>query len=196
MHHREKDEKTIVMGLMAQSHLKETGTMSESFHTLVEQNSVVKMSYTLHAFDPTQQSELTLVESRDHSDPFEFLMGHGWTHPKVEARLMGQRIGFKDAFQISHEEGFGEYDPSLALEISADKFPSEINLEVGMKFQTQGPDGQLISVIVKELRGDKILVDGNHPLAGLGLVFNIELLGVRSPTPEEVAKKKALPLFH
>jgi len=170
--------------------------MSQNFHTLVERDSVVKLSYTLHAFDPTQQGEPLLIEERNQSNPFEFLMSQGWTHPKIEGRLLGQKPGFRDSLKLPPEEGYGQFDPSLLREMPIEKFPKDLELKMGMKFQTQGPGGKVISVIVKELKDEKVIIDGNHPLAGLGLIFDIELLQVRAPTPDEVTQKKALPLFH
>jgi FKBP-type peptidyl-prolyl cis-trans isomerase SlyD len=77
------------------------------------------------------------------------------------------------------------------------KFPKDLELELGMKFQTQGPAGKVLSVIVKDIKDDKVLVDGNHPLAGLSLKFALNVLRVRKATDQELAKQEVDPtLIH
>ena len=82
-------------------------------------------------------------------------------------------------------EGYGEYDPDGDAMIPRKAFPPDV--QPGMAFHSEQPDGDVVPLFVRELRGDDVLVTTNHPLAGQRLNFRIEIQSVRRATREELA---------
>lgn len=158
---------------------------------VIDNNSVVTLSYQL--FSVSSESGPVLIEERTVDDPLEFLFGQEVLLPKVEEAIKGQSHGFSCEVNIHARDAFGPHRPDLQVWMQKDRFPKEPSLELGMKFQTQGPDGQVRAVIVKQIEDDKVLVDGNHPLAGLALRFILKVLRVREATESEVIKKEVDP---
>jgi FKBP-type peptidyl-prolyl cis-trans isomerase SlyD len=112
--------------------------------------------------------------------------GYGGIFEKIEEELLGQSIGFQKDIRLHPEEAFGDYDAELVLMESRDLFPDDI--EVGMQFEraTENGDDDMLYTITDIAEG-KVVVDGNHPLAGMALVFSCTVNDVRAATPEEVA---------
>ena len=158
---------------------------------IVEKGTVVTMSYQLFSLGDGQVP--VLIEERTVDNPLEFLFGEGVVHDNVEEALKGKTFGFQTEVNLHARDAFGLHRQDLQAWVPKDNFPKDQKLELGMKFQTQGPGGNVISVIVKEIQDDKILIDGNHPLAGLSLRFDIKLLRVRKATDEELLKKQVDP---
>lgn len=158
---------------------------------LVDLQTVVTLSYQL--FSIGENGSPLLLEERTVDDPLEFLYGQGTLLPKVEELLMGQGFGYETQVELDPRDAFGLHNPNLQIWMPKQQFPSDLELQLGMKFQTQGPDGTVMSVIVKEIADDKVLVDGNHPLAGLKLRFDLKIQRVRKATEEEVIKKQVDP---
>lgn len=154
----------------------------------VGQNKVVTLSYQLFSLGEGQ--EPLLVEERTVDNPLEFIFGQGVLLPKVEEQIKGQARGYQTEINLHPNDAFGLHQPELQAWLEKSKFPQETNLQLGMKFQTQGPQGNVISVIVKEITDDKVMIDGNHPLAGLKIRFDLKILRVREATKEELIKKE------
>ena len=155
---------------------------------LVDKNTVVTISYQLFSLGENQ--EPILIEERSVDNPLEFIYGEGMLLPKVEEAIHGQTRGFQTQVHLEPQDAFGLHMPHLQVWLESSVFPKEMEVKLGMKFQTQGPDGNLISVIIKQIEEDQVLVDGNHPLAGLKIKFELNLLRVREATEEELATKK------
>lgn len=153
---------------------------------LVENNKVVQMSYSI--FDRDGR----LIEARSQENPIEFLVGHGQILKSLESKIIGLASGFSGKFNFPPVEAHGEYRKDLVVEMSLDQFPTEMNVEKGMKFESEGPEGQPIALHVIDISGDKVLVDGNHPLAGEELNFDITILDVREAATEEIRQGKVL----
>ncbi len=162
---------------------------------LIDENCVVTLSYQLFTVDENKK-EIS-IEDRSVDDPLEFLFGQGVLLPKVEETLRGKTHGFKAEIELHPRDAFGLHREELQTWMDRSKFPKDLELELGMKFQTQGPAGKVLSVIVKDIKDDKVLVDGNHPLAGLSLKFVLNVLRVRKATDQELAKQEVDPtLIH
>jgi FKBP-type peptidyl-prolyl cis-trans isomerase SlyD len=155
---------------------------------VIGQDKVVTLSYQLFTLGDNQQP--VLVEERTVDDPLEFLFGQGVLLPKVEEAIKGKAYGFQTEVNLHARDAFGLHRPELQTWIPQSRFPKDTPLELGMKFQTQGPQGDVISVIVKEIKDDQVMIDGNHPLAGLGLRFELKVLRVREATEAELLKKE------
>jgi FKBP-type peptidyl-prolyl cis-trans isomerase SlyD len=114
--------------------------------------------------------------------------GHDDIFPKIEEALQGKQAGDAIQVKLQPDEAFGEYDAELVQVESRQSFP-EI-LEVGMQFEGAPPEAgedDFVIYRVTEIIDDKVMLDGNHPLAGMALVFSCTVSAVRAATDEEVA---------
>jgi FKBP-type peptidyl-prolyl cis-trans isomerase SlyD len=147
----------------------------------IAKNTVVAVAYTL------SDTQGNMIEESD--EPMVYLHGgyHG-TFPKIEEVLDGQETGYETQIQLEPEDAFGEYDPELVKIEARESLPDP--LEVGMQFEGTPEEGddELDSVIytVTDLAEDKVVLDGNHPLAGMALRFALKVTEVREATQEEI----------
>ncbi len=88
---------------------------------------------------------------------------------------------------IEPEDAYGEYTPELVATLGKEMFDGVDELEVGMQFHASGPDGAMQIVTVRDIDGDQVTVDGNHPLAGQRLNFDVKVVNVRAASDEEIA---------
>jgi FKBP-type peptidyl-prolyl cis-trans isomerase SlyD len=119
-------------------------------------------------------------------EPIEYVHGYGMLVPGLEVALAGLRAGDAKGIVVSAAEGFGEYDDELVLEIDRAELPNPKHVEVGDEFVAESPDGEELPLRVLEVRADSVVVDGNHPLAGVTLHYTVKVQKVRQATPEEV----------
>lgn len=146
----------------------------------VTKGKVVQMSYVLKN---TKGDEL---DRSDEGSSFEYLHGAQQIVPGLENALEGLKKGDKKKVSVSPAEGYGEINPQLRVIVPRSEFAKEMKLAVGMEFQAQLEDGPAI-LRIHSIDGDKVTVDGNHPLAGETLHFDIEIVGVRDATKEEIS---------
>ena len=99
---------------------------------------------------------------------------------------MGKSAGYAEKIVVEPEEGYGEVNENLFEEIPRSQFPDDCDIEPGMNFHAEGPHGPIM-LTVKEALDDKVIVDLNHPLAGMQLHFDVKIVEVRQPTAEELA---------
>ncbi|MEA3404748.1 MAG: peptidylprolyl isomerase [Pseudomonadota bacterium] len=144
----------------------------------LEDNKVGLIEYTL-----TDESGETLDAS--NGNPLAYLHGHGNLIPGLEKELLGKTVGDKFTATIAAAEAYGERVDQLVQIVPAEMFQGVESIEVGMRFEAQSEQG-MHSVEVTAVEDGKVTVDGNHPLAGLPLTFDIEIIGVRSATGEEI----------
>lgn len=144
----------------------------------LEDNKIGLIEYTL-----TNAAGETLDASE--GQPLAYLHGHGNMIPGLESALVGKTVGDKFTTTVAPEDAYGEPVEGLIQTVPASMFQGIENIEVGMRFEAQSEQGAH-SVEVTALEGDQVTVDGNHPLAGLALTFDIEVVGVRSATEEEI----------
>jgi FKBP-type peptidyl-prolyl cis-trans isomerase SlyD len=145
-------------------------------------DSVVTLSYKLYS------SEGALIE--EPQQPIVYLHGgHQGIFPKIEAALAEKRTGDQCSVTLEPEDAFGEYDAELVRIETPDRFPSDV--KVGMQFEGSANDsdesleGRVFTVT--DIADGRIVVDGNHPLAGQRLRFDCTVLDVRAATAEELA---------
>jgi FKBP-type peptidyl-prolyl cis-trans isomerase SlyD len=145
----------------------------------ITQNAVVAIHYTL-----TDDSGNKL----DSSDgtPLAYLHGNGNLIPGLERELEGKSAGDKLSVKIVPADAYGEYDKSLIQRVPRRALKGIGNLQVGMQLHTQSPHG-VRAVTVTQIAGDMVTIDGNHPLAGKSLNFEVEVAEVRAATEEELA---------
>ncbi|PLY15731.1 MAG: peptidylprolyl isomerase [Sedimenticola sp.] len=112
------------------------------------------------------------------AEPLEVTLGQGQVIPGFEQALEGMAVGDKKAVQIPAEEAYGEYSPEMIQEIDRANIPDDIELEVGLQLQAQGPEGHTLLLVVKEVTENTVTLDGNHPLAGKALNFELEMVEI------------------
>lgn len=113
--------------------------------------------------------------------------GYDGIFPRVEEALQGRNPGENVDVHLEPEDAFGEYDAELVSLAERGQFPPE--LAVGMQFEQEGgPRDELLIYTVTDIAGDKVVLDGNHPLAGMALVFACTVVGVRAATDAEIER--------
>jgi len=146
----------------------------------ITKDSVVSIDYRLHLGDGE------VVDESEPGEPLVYLHGHGETVPGLENALEGKATGDKLQVKVSPDEGYGDHDPEKIEEVPRGEFPDELELKVGSILTATDDDGNEMDFLIKEMKGDSIVVDFNHPLAGKTLHFDVTVREVRAATPEEL----------
>jgi FKBP-type peptidyl-prolyl cis-trans isomerase SlyD len=145
----------------------------------IEKHRVVTLAYTLKDDD-----DRIIDQSDDGS--FCYLHGASDIIPGLENALTGKVAGDELSVSIPPEEGYGVHDVEKTQAVPREMFPTEEEIVPGMQFHAQGPDGHQLVVTVVKVDDDRVTVDGNHPLAGVQLKFDVKVLEVRTATGEEI----------
>ena len=132
----------------------------------------VKIHYTGTLSDGTQ------FDSSAGHDPLEFALGSGQVIPGFDQAVDGMSVGDSKTVKIAPENAYGERHEQLVQDVPRSVLPDDMNPEVGMQLQSETPDGQVIPLVVTAVSDESITVDGNHPLAGQELNFEIELVAI------------------
>ena len=147
----------------------------------VAKNTVVTLDYNV------TDSDGELVDAG--KEPLVYLHGgHDDIFPKIEEAVQDKKVGETVKVKLQPEEAFGDYDEELIQIESRDQFPKE--LQVGMQFEggpEGGDDDDFIIYRVTDIADDKVVLDGNHPLAGMSLIFTCTVTAVRPASEEELA---------
>ncbi len=133
-----------------------------------------------------KNSDGDVIDSSEGRDPLLYMQGHRNIIPGLENALEGKAIGDKVEATIAPAEAYGEVIEELIQDVPRSAFEGVDKLEVGMNFQAQSEQGP-VNVVIKEVSEEKVTVDGNHPLAGQTLNFNVEVVEVRDATEEELS---------
>ena len=128
-----------------------------------------------------------LIDASGPGEPFYYLHGYQNIVPGLEKELDGLKAGDKKQVVVSAADGYGELNENLVFEVPRANFPADMNIEAGMEFQTKDDNGQPMFVVVTDVTNDFVKVDGNHPLAGIELHFDVEITDVRDATLQELA---------
>lgn len=120
----------------------------------------------------------TKFDSSAGKDPLEFALGSGQVIPGFDNAVDGMRVGDTKTVTIPPEEAYGPKHEQLVQEVPKSALPPNLTPEVGMQLKSQTPDGRTMHLVVTEVAEKKITVDGNHPLAGEDLTFDIELVAI------------------
>ena len=124
----------------------------------------------------------------ESKDPMVYLHGgYGNTLPKIEAALDGRLPGYQVTLELKPEDGFGERDEALTRTIPKTEFPPGV--KVGGQLEGRNDRGEPQVFTVMKIKGDKVLLDGSHPLAGLELRFSLKVTEVRAASEEEIAHR-------
>ncbi|MBI2725691.1 MAG: peptidylprolyl isomerase [Polaromonas sp.] len=144
----------------------------------IEKNTAVTLQFKV-----AEANGKTIEESKE---PMVYLHGgYGNTLPKIEEALDGREPGYQVVLQLKPEDAFGLRDESLLRTLPKKQFPPGV--KVGGQLEGRGDDGQVQIFNVMKIKGDTVLLDGNHPLAGKELRFTLKVTGVRVASEEEIA---------
>jgi FKBP-type peptidyl-prolyl cis-trans isomerase SlyD len=146
---------------------------------LISKDLVVSIHYTL------TNTNGDVLDSSEGQQPLTYLHGANNIIPGLEKELTGKTEGSSLKVIVPPEEGYGPSLPEMVTQVPRDLFQGVEELAVGMSFQAQGPDGQAHMVTIAAIDGDNITVDGNHPLAGETLHFDVSVISVREASDEE-----------
>ena len=142
-------------------------------------NKVVTLDYTL-----TDDSGEVLDQSSNGQ--FAYLHGASNIIPGLEDALTGKSAGESLNVKVTPELGYGHRDESLSQVVGIDMFESPDDVEVGLQFHAQSGDGNRIVITVTKVEGEEVTIDGNHPLAGVTLNFDVTIVNVRDATEQEI----------
>ena len=120
----------------------------------------------------------TEFDSSAGRDPLEFELGGGHVIPGFDKAVEGMTVGDNKTVRIEAEDAYGERHEQLVQEIPRNVLPEDVVPEEGMTLQSQNPDGQMMLLTVTSVADESITVDANHPLAGMALRFDIELVEI------------------
>lgn len=146
----------------------------------IAERCVASFHYTLTNADGE------VIDSSDGRGPLTYLHGAGNIVPGLERAMTGRQPGDRFEIVVAPEDGYGERHPGLVQVVPRVAFQGVDQVEPGMQFHAQGPQGPM-SVTVTRVEADEVTVDGNHPLAGVPLHFAIEVVEVRAASDEELA---------
>lgn len=146
----------------------------------INEEQVVSIHYTL-----TDDSGETLDTSAGR-DPLQYVHGAQNIIPGLESALEGKAVGDNFEVTLQPSEAYGEFDEELVQQVPLAAFEGVDQIEPGMQFEARSPEGATQVVIVQEVTDDGVVVNGNHPLAGQVLHFDVTVEEVRDATEEEV----------
>ncbi len=151
--------------------------------TMIADGYVVEMNYTL------TNSEGDVIDSSDGKAPLSYIHGKKNIIPGLEKEMTGKKVGDSFKVTIGPEEAYGNRNEAMVQTVPKDQFgPDAANVQVGMQFQVESADGQALLVTAIEVKENDVVLDGNHPLAGKTLHFDVEVVGLREATKEEMEK--------
>lgn len=142
----------------------------------IADNDIVTIHYTL------KDDADKVIDSSAGGEPLAYLHGHGNIVPGLERELSGKSVGDRLQVRVPAAEGYGEYDRALVQKVPRRALQGIANLRVGLRLHAGHQ-----AVTVTHLAGDMVTLDGNHPLAGQNLNFDVEITAVRPATEEELA---------
>jgi FKBP-type peptidyl-prolyl cis-trans isomerase SlyD len=136
-----------------------------------------------------------VLDSNFGDDPLPYLHGHGNLIPGLERALEGRASGERFEVTIPPAEAYGERDPAGMIEVPRSTLSPEVAVEIGNHVQTMGPEGRM-EFTIAGFDDEMVILDGNHPLAGRTLHFEVEVGAIRDAHPDEVKHHRVHPAGH
>lgn len=130
--------------------------------------------------------KLTSGETFDSSagrEPLAFEVGGGMVIPGFDEGVTGMTVGEKRTINIPFMEAYGPVNPEMIIDMPKERFPADMELEIGMPLVMSDGQGQQFQVTITELKETSVMLDANHPLAGKDLVFDLELVEIEGGSP-------------
>ena len=139
----------------------------------VKENNTVKVHYT------GKLSDGQIFDSSEGKEPLEFTLGQGQLIPGFEKGLIDMKLNEEKTITILKEEAYGMPSEELIHEIQKSQLPQDMAPEVGMGLVSKTQDGQEMNLVIVEVKEETIIIDGNHPLAGKELTFDLEVVDIK-----------------
>lgn len=146
----------------------------------IARNTVVAIDYTL------KDDDGQVLDSSTGREPLSYLHGTGGIIPGLERELDGKQVGDELQVAIAPQHAYGQRNEALRQQVPREQFEGVENLSVGMQFRVDSSAGPM-AITVVDVTNDVVTVDGNHPLAGVTLNFDVTVRDVREATAEELA---------
>lgn len=119
-----------------------------------------------------------IFDSSKSREPLTFTLGSGMVIPGFDAAVTGLEPGESVTATIPVDKAYGPYREEMVADIDRQNIPADFELEVGQRLEMQVPNGEAMAVTITDIKGDTITLDGNHPLAGQDLTFELELVEI------------------
>lgn len=148
--------------------------------SVIEKNQVVTFHYTLKDRDGN------VLDQSVGGDPLAYLHGHSNIIPGLEVHMESKKVGDKLQVHVTPEKGYGSYDPDKRFLIARDQLPGDIELEPGMALELHAEDGETLVAAIVAIDKRSVEVDANHPMAGIDLYFEVEVMSMRDASAEEI----------
>ena len=145
----------------------------------VADNAVISIDYVL------KDDSGNIIDQSGQSDPLIYLHGANNIIPGLESALAGKSVGEEISVRVAPEDAYGVRDDEKKQPVPRDMF-GDAEVTVGAQYHAQGPDGQHLTVTVVSVSENEVVVDGNHPLAGMHLNFDVKVVDIRDATKEEL----------
>ena len=145
----------------------------------ISADKVVLIHYTL------KDDAGAVIDSSAGGEPLAYIQGHGNLVSGLEKALEGKPDGSQVAVSVSPEEGYGKHEPGLIQRVPKRTLQGSGEVKKGMQFQARTADGMRLFTVTGVM-GDMVTLDGNHPLADKTLHFDVQVVGVRDATTEEL----------
>jgi len=141
-------------------------------------NEMASASDTVSIHFQAKLNDGTVVASSDEAEPVKFEIGSGTLIPGVESAIEGMEVGQQKNVKLGPEDAFGPFHDELVVTLSKGDFPEDADISVGMRFSAATNDGSERVVTVIDVNDESVVVDGNHPLAGKDVTFDLELVEI------------------
>jgi FKBP-type peptidyl-prolyl cis-trans isomerase 2 len=153
-------------------------SQEEASPITVSDGKTISMEYTLTLEDKK------VLDTNVGGQPLDFTQGSHQIIPGLETALEGMKVGESKQVTVAPEQGYGPINPQAIQEVPIDKIPEDAR-KVGSRLQGKGPQGQMVSPLVTEVKEQVVMLDFNHPLAGEKLFFDVKILDIKAAnTPE------------
>jgi peptidylprolyl isomerase len=149
-----------------------TSAITGSVHTTAQTGDTVKVDYTLKLADGT------VFDTSVGKTPFQFTLGQKQVIPGFENAVLGMKVGDAKTVTIPAADAYGPRDESLVQVVQKSKLPQDTDPQVGMQLQSSNADGSTTIFTITKIDGTAVTLDGNSPLAGKDLTFDIKLLEI------------------
>lgn len=146
--------------------------------TQVKENNTVKVHYT------GKLENGQVFDSSEGREPLQFTTGKGQMIPGFEQGVLDMKLNEKKTIKIAQADAYGDVNKDLIQEINKSHLPQDMEPQVGMGLVSKAPNGQEMNLLVVEVKDETIVVDGNHPLAGKDLTFDLEVVEIKEAVTE------------
>lgn len=144
-------------------------------------NQVITIQFNL------KDEEGNIIDASYDNEPLSFISGHGHILPKLEEEIETMLLNTQRTFVLTPDDAYGSHSQEKVQSVKRMNFPSDMELESGMFFTAKMPEGHDATFFIENIDDDDIIINFNHPLAGMTLTFEVELVDVRPATEQELS---------